>query len=172
MGLHLFVTFAFCPSPPPQSNPLATLFLCVHESVCFVYLSIFENPHISKMIHYLFFSDPFHLVWYPLETNPLLFLKILFIFRERGREGEKHQRVVASCVPRTGDLAHNPGMRSGWESNQRPFGSQAGAQSTEPHQPRLNPFLYPFIYWWTPRVLSYHSHYKRCCNERTVAYIS
>ena len=25
-----------------------------------------------------------------------------------------------------------------WESNQRPFGSQASAQSTEPHQPRLS----------------------------------
>ena len=38
----------------------------------------------------------------------------LFIFRERGREGEKegekHQCVVASHVPPTGDLAHNPGM--------------------------------------------------------------
>ena len=38
----------------------------------------------------------------------------LFIFRERGREGErqgeKHQCVVASPTPPTGDLAHNPGM--------------------------------------------------------------
>ena len=38
----------------------------------------------------------------------------LFIFRERGREGErkgeKNQCVVASHAPHTGDLAHNPGM--------------------------------------------------------------
>ena len=38
----------------------------------------------------------------------------LFIFKERGREGEregeKHQCVVASRTPPTGDLAHNPGM--------------------------------------------------------------
>ena len=38
----------------------------------------------------------------------------LFIFRERGkegeREGEKKQYVVASHVPPTGDLACNPGM--------------------------------------------------------------
>ena len=38
----------------------------------------------------------------------------LFIFRERGRkgerEGEKHQCVVVSQVPPTGDLACNPGM--------------------------------------------------------------
>ena len=34
-----------------------------------------------------------------------------------------------------GDLAHDPGMCPDWESNRRPFGSQASAQSTEPHQP-------------------------------------
>ena len=68
--------------------------------------------------------------------------KILFIyFRERGsegeREGQKHQCVVASRVPPTRDLACNPGMCPDWESNQRPFGSQAGAQTAEPHQPWL-----------------------------------
>ena len=36
-----------------------------------------------------------------------------------------------------GNLAHNPGMCSDWELNQRPFGSQANVQSTEPHQPGL-----------------------------------
>ena len=43
-----------------------------------------------------------------------IFLKILFIFRKRGREGEregeKHQCVVASHTPPAGDLAHNLGM--------------------------------------------------------------
>ena len=47
-----------------------------------------------------------------------MFLKILFIylfiFTERGREGEKkgekHQCLVASHTPLTGDLPHNPGM--------------------------------------------------------------
>ena len=57
---------------------------------------------------------------------------IYFTFRERGREGEregeKHQRVVVSRVPPTGDLAHTPGMCPDWELNQRPFGSQAGIQ--------------------------------------------
>ena len=66
--------------------------------------------------------------------------KILFIFRERGREGERegenHQYVVTSHAPPTGDLARNPGMCPHWEWNQRPFGSQASAQSTELHQPR------------------------------------
>ena len=40
-------------------------------------------------------------------------------------------------MPPTGDLAHNPGMCPDWESNWRPFGLQAGSQSTEPHQPGL-----------------------------------
>ena len=53
----------------------------------------------------------------------------LLIFRQRGREGEregeKHHCVVASHVPLTGDLAHNPGMCPDRESNRQPFGSQA-----------------------------------------------
>ena len=31
-----------------------------------------------------------------------------------------------------------------WESNQQPFGSQAGAQSTEPHQPGLVVVIFEF----------------------------
>ena len=55
------------------------------------------------------------------------FLNILFIQRgrkgrERGREGEreaeKHQCVVVSHMPPTGDLALNPGMCPDWELNQ------------------------------------------------------
>ena len=61
----------------------------------------------------------------------------LFIFREKGRErereGEKHQCVVAFHAPATGDQALQPGMCPDWESNQQPFGSQASAQSTKPH---------------------------------------
>ena len=55
--------------------------------------------------------------------------------REGEGEGEIHQCVVASHVPPTGDLACKPGMCPDWELNQPSFGSQAGAQSTEPHQP-------------------------------------
>ena len=80
----------------------------------------------------------------------LLFFKnfwrfYLFIFRERGRqgerEGEKHQCVVASHAPPSRDLAQNPGVCPDWESIQWPFGSQAGAQCTEPHQPGLSGFF-------------------------------
>ena len=71
--------------------------------------------------------------------NCFFFRFYLFIPRERenegGRKGEKHQCVVASHAPSTCDLAHNPGMCPDRESNWRPSGSQASAQSTEPHQP-------------------------------------
>ena len=48
--------------------------------------------------------------------------RILKAAREKGREGKregkKHQCVIASHAPPTGDLAHNPGMCPDWESNQ------------------------------------------------------
>ena len=69
----------------------------------------------------------------------LLFRFSLLIFREKGREGqrevEKHQCVVASRTPPTGDLACNTGMCPDWESNLRLFGLQACAQSSELQQP-------------------------------------
>ena len=77
---------------------------------------------------------------YTLRNASNLFLRFyLFIFRERGREGEregeKHQCVVASSAPPTGDMACNPGMCSDSDSNQQCFSLQARTQSTEPHQP-------------------------------------
>ena len=57
--------------------------------------------------------------------------------KEREREGEKYQCMAASHTHPTGDLAHKPGMCPDWESNRRPFGSQANTQSTEPHQSGL-----------------------------------
>ena len=77
--------------------------------------------------------------WHNWKTCHYLFFFILFYFLQRGREGEregeKHQCVIASFVPPTGDLACNPGMCPDWELNQRPFGSHTGTQSTKPHQP-------------------------------------
>ena len=58
-------------------------------------------------------------------------------------EGEKHQCLVASHTPPTGDLAHNPGMCPDWESNWRPFGLHARAQSTEPPQPGVHVTFLP-----------------------------
>ena len=60
----------------------------------------------------------------------------LFIFRERGREGEregeKHQCVVASQESPTGDPPRNPGMCPDRESTSNPL----------VHRPTLNPLSY------------------------------
>ena len=81
------------------------------------------------------------------------FLDYIYLFLERGKgkekEGEKHHCVVASHAPPTRDLSHNPGMCSDWESNQWPFGSQASAQSTEPHQQGL------MVDFWSPFPLEH-----------------
>ena len=73
----------------------------------------------------------------------------LFIFRARGREGgregEKHRSVDSHKAP-SRDLALNPGTCPDWESNKQPSGSQAGAQSPEPHQPGLQPGLSGFLH--------------------------
>ena len=82
-------------------------------------------------------------VW---ENIFILFFKRFYLFLERGkdgeRKGEKHQCVGAPHTPPTGDLARNPGTCPDWESNWRSFGSQAGTQSTEPHQPGLLHYFY------------------------------
>ena len=70
------------------------------------------------------------------------FLKkdFIYLFLESGREKRGRETSMCSCLgggppPHTGDLVHNPGMRPDRESNWRPLGLQAGAQSAEPHQP-------------------------------------
>ena len=72
------------------------------------------------------------------EGNSFLFFKRFykFIFRERGREKER-KRNINQLPFATGDPVCNPGMCPDWESNWRPFGLQAGTQSTETHQPGL-----------------------------------
>ena len=74
-----------------------------------------------------------------LNNNKKMFKKkILFIFYTEEKGGRKRGRDTSMCgfsrVPPIGNLSHNPGMYPDWESNQWPFGLQAGTQSTEPHQ--------------------------------------
>ena len=62
------------------------------------------------------------------QANAFLKKDCIYLFLESGegkgeREGEKHQRVVASCVPHTGELACNPGMCPKGESSLGPFAS-------------------------------------------------
>ena len=67
------------------------------------------------------------------------FKDFIYLFLERGREGEREvekcQCMVPSHTPPTRDLTCNSGMCPDWELNPWPFGIQAGAQSTEPHHP-------------------------------------
>ena len=88
-------------------------------------------------------------------TLSFLFLRFyLFTFRERkgGREGNINVWLPLKR-PLLGNLTSNPDMCSNWELNQRPFGSQAGTQSTGPHQP--GPFIH--VLWLIPSPSFLHS---------------
>ena len=82
---------------------LKTPIKCVFYFKATIYLPI---PYLTSVLKKRFFS---------------FFLPSLFIFRERGKEGErkggKHQCVLAFQEPPTGDPAHNPGMCPDWESH-------------------------------------------------------
>ena len=71
----------------------------------------------------------------------MFFIFILFIYlfldRGEGREKDRERNInvwLPLAHPAPGNLARNPGMCPDWESNQQPFGLQAGAQSIKPHQ--------------------------------------
>ena len=58
------------------------------------------------------------------------------------KEGKKHQcatETLINCLSHTPNRGSGPrlGMCPDLESNQQPFGSQVGTQSTETHQPWL-----------------------------------
>ena len=75
-----------------------------------------------------------------LEVIIRLLKFFIYYFRERGRKGEREGNIsvwLPLACPPTGNLDYNPGMCPDWELNQRPFGLQAGTQSTESHQPGL-----------------------------------
>ena len=117
------------------------VFLCLICSFLFCFL--------IELFCYLcpYYFHVVHSVVFILKSVIFFFQKILFIFRERGREGEiwgeKHQGMVASHVfPYSG-----PGLQPRhvpWLGIEpMTLGSQAGAQSTEPHQPGLNSVFKP-----------------------------
>ena len=120
------------PFLPHHSPTLTTPLLRTSGGVC--------HTSVSKFLRTLQSPAQTH------TSPPLVPLNLKeFIFRDRGREGdgeqEKHQCVREkhlSVASHTGDLAHNPGMCPERESNQRPFDSQAGTQSTEPYHLGLN----------------------------------
>ena len=65
----------------------------------------------------------------------------MYLFLDRREGWEKEERNISVWLPLMcpllGTWPHNPGMCPDWELSQGPFSSQAGTQSTEPHQPGL-----------------------------------
>ena len=143
------------PWPKGMSWPIKLFLLIVLVHYHFIFLNIVPINQELQTIQGLPLSFVLHLASFPhlcypslpvpnelmhKSFKPFLFLVLmiftyLFLDRRREGEGKKHQCVVASCTPPTGHLACNPGMCPDWELNQQPSGSQAGTQSTEPHQP-------------------------------------
>ena len=82
-----------------------------------------ENTSLLKAFFHRLTLDPglaYNLLWCFLKYFILLFFKdFIYLFSEGkgGKEGGKHQCVVASHAPPTGDLARNPGMCPDWKSN-------------------------------------------------------
>ena len=101
-------------------------------------LEIAQVP-IKSTHHFLAFLAKIKCEEY-LNTCKLWFVCLfvcLFIFREGGREGEKHWRVRETSIgcllhAPNWDLVHNPGTCPDGISL---FSSQARARSAEPHQP-------------------------------------
>ena len=62
----------------------------------------------------------------------------IYLLLERNINVREIYQSAASHMPPPRDLAHNSGMCPDWELNQRPLDSQAGTQSTEPHQTGLH----------------------------------
>ena len=112
---------------------------CNH-TVCNILYLTFPTQHNSLNIHSV------------CGVYQELFLKkflkdFIYLFLERGeRRAKEKERNINVWLPLeefpTGDLACNPGMCPDWESNQRPFGSQAGTQSTPA---RANSFFFFFF---------------------------
>ena len=77
--------------------------------------------------------------------------------RERNKDvPEKHSHQLPLARPQLEDLAGRPGVCPDWELNWRPLSSQAGTQSTEPHQAAL------FASFWKISYLSCVGLFLEC----------
>ena len=82
-------------------------------------IKLLSKQHIENMLS----DSKIYLKNQSRQNRLVVFFKyFIYLFLERGREGdregEKHQCVVASCAPPTGNLACNPGMCPDQESTQ------------------------------------------------------
>ena len=110
-----------------NNNDLKVVFVH-HTKIIYNFYNIKKN---EKQLYNIFILC--------LSCKQVWFKDFIYFQREEkgGKKGERHQCVVTSCVPPTGDLAHNPGVCPDQKSNQQPIGSQTSIQSTELHQPGL-----------------------------------
>ena len=71
---------------------------------------------------------------YYKQALAVVVLEFIYLFLDRGEGRERNINVwLVSCTPSPlGTWSTNPDMCPDWESNQRPFGVQAGTQATEP----------------------------------------
>ena len=73
-----------------------------------------------------------------LHVNYIFFFKKRFyLLLKEGREKERERNIGVWWGPDP-----QPRHCPDWELNQQPFSSQAGTESTEPHQPRQAFFLF------------------------------
>ena len=102
--------------------------ISVFEEVYFTFIFYWCLHGISlsillfSLLHIVFFKDSYLIVFRGSR-------------REGKRDGEKHQCVVASHVPLTGDLACNPGMCRRLGIELATLGFAGWCSTTEPHQP-------------------------------------
>ena len=121
----LFSSFILTQKTTSVSHGLSIIVLTV------AVLILSETSYTSQSHNDIFYSQTMTLLLTSLSLslsfslNYLFFkniLLILFLDRGEGREKEKkHQCVVASPVPPTGELSHNSGMCPDWESNHSPL---------------------------------------------------
>ena len=95
--------------------------------------------HVTLFLALLKLFPP--LFYFFKKRDVLYFLKNIYVFLDRGEWWEKdRERNINVWLPLTHPQlgiwpATQADMCPDWELNQQSFGSQAGAQSTEPHQP-------------------------------------
>ena len=138
---YLLIGTSFCILSYLDKSPFKSfsiLKLC-YPSFCYWPEKVFhvfwvQLPYI--WFHALIFSHSVDYLFY------FLFFLNIYLFSERGEgrdEGRERnimcERDINPLPLAPPSLAHNPGMCPNWELNWWPFSSQAGTQSTEPHQP-------------------------------------
>ena len=109
----------------------------LHFSCVFICLKIIKHD----MLHMLLIFSIFNIKMAAQKFTNLGFLRF-YLFFERGerREKERERNITVwlpLARPLLGTWHTTQACVPDWESNWRPFSSQASAQSTEPHQPGL-----------------------------------